>query len=193
MIKVGITGGIGSGKTIICKVIETMGYPVYYADEKAKFLINTNKNIISALKNKFGDDIYSSVNLLNKERLAQLIFNHPENLQFVNQLVHPEVINDFLSWSEKQKSTIVFQEAALIIEAEVYKKLDYTISVIAPEEIRINRVIERDNTSREDVINRMKNQVTDEIRTEISDFIIYNDDKQLILPQILNILKQITV
>ena len=193
MIKVGITGGIGSGKTIICKVIETMGYPVYYADEKAKILINTNKNIISALKNKFGDDIYSSVNLLNKERLAQLIFNHPENLQFVNQLVHPEVINDFLSWSEKQKSTIVFQEAALIIEAEVYKKLDYTISVIAPEEIRINRVIERDNTSKEDVINRMKNQVTDEIRTEISDFIIYNDDKQLILPQILNILKQITV
>lgn len=193
MIKVGITGGIGSGKSLVCQVIETLGYPVYYADEKAKYLINTNKNIVSSLKNKFGNDIYTADNIIDKERLAQFIFRNPENIKFVNQLVHPEVINDFLLWTEKQNSSIVFQEAALIIEAKVYIKLDYTVSVIAPEEIRIKRVIERDRITKEEIISRIKNQVTDEIRIEISDFIIYNDDKQLILPQILNILKQITV
>jgi dephospho-CoA kinase len=193
MIKVGITGGIGSGKSIICKVLETLDYPVYYADDKAKFLTNTNDEIISSLKNKFGDEIYSANNLINRKKLAELIFINPENLKFVNQLIHPIVINDFLKWSSQQNSDIVFQEAALIIEAKVYEKLDYTISIISPKELRIERVMKRDKISKNEIIKRIENQVDDDTRIKFSDFIIYNDDKQLILSQILEIIKQINV
>ena len=172
MIKVGITGGIGSGKSIICKLIETLGYAVYYADDKAKFFTNTNKEIISSLKNKFGDQIYSTNNQLDRKMLAGFIFNNPENLKFVNQLIHPIVISDFLNWSIQQNSKLIFQEAALIIESEIYKKLDYTISVIAPQEIRIKRVMNRDKIDKSAVENRMKNQVDDETRIKISDFFV---------------------
>lgn len=187
---IGLTGGIGSGKTIICKIFNTLGIPVYNSDIEAKLLMNNDVKIISELKNKFGDDIYNE-NKLNKEKLAKLIFNDNNNLNFVNNTVHPAVKLHFNKWTEKQNSEFVIKETAILFESGTYKDVDFIITVIAPENIRINRIIARDNLKKEDIQAILANQISDNEKIDRSNFIINNDNKKLVLPQILNIYKNI--
>jgi len=188
MIKIGITGGIGSGKSIICKLIEILGYPVYYSDKRAKELINKSSTIITFLKNNYGEDIYIN-GKINKNKFASIIFNSKKELQKVNSIIHPQVALDFNNWTRIQKSSIVFQESALIFDSKLENRFDYIIGVISPLETRINRVIKRENCTKENVKERINNQLSQDIIFKKSDYIIQNEDNHPILPQLLNILK----
>jgi dephospho-CoA kinase len=191
MTKIGITGGIGSGKSVISRILKIMHYPVYDSDYWAKFLMNNDKTIYKALTDKFGPETYSSEGI-NRPFLAQLIFNNKENLTFVNSIVHPAVGNHFLQWAEKQQSSIVFIESAILFSSGVNKIIDKTIYVDAPQEIRLQRAILRDNASTEAISARIKNQINgDEYARTHSDYIINNDNTSLLIPQIISILQNL--
>jgi dephospho-CoA kinase len=186
MIKVGITGGIGSGKSLVCAVFSSLGVPVYDSDTRAKNLMNENETIKQALIGYFGNNVYADGSL-NRLFLAQKIFNNKPALDFVNSIVHPAVRNDFLQWAECQDAPYVIEEAALLFESGAYKLLDVVITVTCPEEIRIQRVIERDKTTRENVLQRIKNQMLESEKKSRSDFVIINDDKHSLIDQVNNI------
>ena len=187
MTKIGITGGIGSGKSVISRILKIMHYPVYDSDYWAKFLMNNDKTIYKALTDKFGPETYSSEGI-NRPFLAQLIFNNKENLTFVNSIVHPAVGNHFLQWAEEQQSSIVFIESAILFSSGLNKIIDKTIYVDAPQEIRLQRAILRDNATTEAISARIKNQINgDEFARTHSDYIINNDNTSLLIPQIISI------
>lgn len=189
MLKIGITGGIGSGKTVVCKVFELFGIPIYYADEQAKKLMQTDKQLIRQIQNSFGKSIYSK-NILNKKLLAKIVFNDESKLNELNALVHPAVKNDFENWVKKQKNCpYIIKEAALLFESGTYLQLDKIITVTAPTELRIKRIMKRDGSDRISVKKIMKNQMTDKEKISRSDFVIFNDEKKLLLPQILKLHK----
>jgi dephospho-CoA kinase len=191
MTKIGITGGIGSGKSVISRILKIMHYPVYDSDYWAKFLMNNDKTIYKALTDKFGPETYSSEGI-NRPFLAQLIFNNKENLTFVNSIVHPAVGNHFLQWAEEQQSSIVFIESAILFSSGLNKFIDKTIYVDAPQEIRLQRAILRDNASTEAISARIKNQTNgDEYARTHSDYIINNDNTSLLIPQIISILQNL--
>lgn len=190
MIKVGVTGGIGSGKSLICEIFEHLGIPVFDADLEAKSIINSDKDVIDGIKQAFGDDIYQESGL-KKDVLAKIIFNDNKALTRVNSIVHPKVREYFLEWSEKQQSKYVIEEAAILFESNAYLDLDYIINVYASKQSRINRVIKRDNISKDQVLSRMKNQLSDEKRMKLADFTIFNDKDRMILPQVIDIHKKI--
>jgi dephospho-CoA kinase len=191
MTKIGITGGIGSGKIVISRILKIMHYPVYDSDYWAKFLMNNDKTIYKALTDKFGPETYSSEGI-NRPFLAQLIFNNKENLTFVNSIVHPAVGNHFLQWAEEQQSSIVFIESAILFSSGLNKIIDKTIYVDAPQEIRLQRAILRDNASTEAISARIKNQINgDEYARTHSDYIINNDNTSLLIPQIISILQNL--
>ncbi|MBU8891735.1 MAG: dephospho-CoA kinase [Bacteroidales bacterium] len=186
MIKIGLTGGIGSGKTIISEVFKRLSIPVFNADNEAKIILNTDNEVIQEVKNNFGD-IYNEQGI-NRTKLASIIFNDKSALDKMNALIHPKVLESFYSWLNKQSNALyVIKEAAILFESSAYKELDFTINVHASELIRINRVIKRDNTTIEKVKSRMKNQLSDDERIKLADFTIYNDGNKMILPQILEI------
>ncbi len=189
---VGLTGGIGSGKTIVAEVFKKLGIPVYNSDTEAKKLMNSDTDIISKLKMIFGYEIYEN-NILNRRKLAEIIFNNKNKLNTVNSIVHPAVKKHFSIWIKKQTSPYIIKETAILFEAGINKDVKKIISVISPKKIRINRITARDNTSKKDIIQRINNQSTDEYKIKRSDFIIYNDEKKLILPQILDIHEKLTV
>lgn len=175
MLKIGITGGIGSGKTFICKIFEQLGVPVYYADERAKFLMNNQEEVINAIKTAFGEASYKD-GTLNRAYLAENVFNNKENLTKLNNIVHPAVFKDTQQWiSQHQDAPFVLKEAALLFETGTYTQFDKNILVTAPEEVRIIRVMERDKVSKEQVEARMKNQLSDAEKMELADYIINND------------------
>lgn len=186
MIKVGVTGGIGSGKSIVCAMFSSLGVPVYDSDTRAKKLMNENETIKQALTGYFGNDVYADGSL-NRPFLAQKIFNNKPALDFVNSIVHPEVRNDFLQWAERQNAPYVIEEAALLFESGAYKLLNVVITVTCPEEIRIQRVIERDKTTRDNVLQRIKNQMPESEKVAKSDFVIINDDQHSLIEQVNNI------
>lgn len=187
MLKVGITGGIGSGKSMVCEIFKKIGVPVYHADLEARNLMASNAQIIDQLTRIFGKKIYRQ-NKLDRERLAALIFNDEEKIQKVNSIVHPIVFEHFFSWVELQKEhTYVIKEAAILFESGAYKHLDKIITITAPEALKIKRVMERDNVIESEVRNRMKNQLDEEEKIKRSDYVIINDNKQLLIPQILDI------
>jgi dephospho-CoA kinase len=191
MTKIGITGGIGSGKSVISRILKIMHYPVYDSDYWAKFLMNNDKTIYKALTDKFGPETYSSEGI-NRPFLAQLIFNNKENLTFVNSIVHPAVGNHFLQWAEEQQSSIVFIESAILFSSGLNKIIDKTIYVDAPQEIRLQRAILRDNATTEAISARIKNQINgDEYARTHSDYIINNDNTSLLIPQIISILQNL--
>lgn len=191
MTKIGITGGIGSGKSIISRILKIMHYPVYDSDYWAKFLMNNDKTIYKALTDKFGPETYSSEGI-NRPFLAQLIFNNKENLTFVNSIVHPAVGNHFLQWAEEQQSSIVFIESAILFSSGLNKIINKTIYVDAPQEIRLQRAILRDNATTEAISARIKNQINgDEFARTHSDYIINNDNTSLLIPQIISILQNL--
>ncbi|MCK3684262.1 dephospho-CoA kinase [Maribellus sp. YY47] len=190
-LKVGITGGIGSGKSTICKVFEKLGAPVFEADPVAKRLIDTDPEIRQGLIDLFGPDIYTEKESVDRKKLAEKIFNDEIQLAKVNALVHPAVRAEFLKWAESQDVPYVVHEAAILFESGFYQMMDYTILVTAPEEDRIKRVTMRDGSSREQVIERMNKQWADDEKRKLASIEIKNDNRELILPQIVNIDKQL--
>ena len=187
MIKVGITGGIGSGKSLVCEVFERLGVPVFYADQQAKWLYDHDQQVRQQLIRHFGPEIYDEQGL-KRSLLASKIFNDPEALKKVNQIVHPPVREKFLQWCRSyQHLPYVLEEAAILFESGAHEGLDYTILVYAPEEIRIQRVMERDQVSQQEVKQRMRHQKADEDKMDQADFVLYNDGSQMLIPQILNI------
>lgn len=185
MLKIGITGGIGSGKTTVCKVFETMGIPIYYADDRAKFLMNTDEFLVTEITKLFGEQAYLSNGELNRPHLASIAFSDKNVLQKLNALVHPVVHQDSEKWfSEQQNVPYVLKEAALHFETGGYKMLDKMITVFAPKEMRIQRVIQRDNRTVAEVEARINNQMPDSEKVKLADFVIYNDGSQSLIQQI---------
>lgn len=179
-LKIGITGGIGSGKSYICGILEKMGYSVYYSDKASKQLTVTNETIRKGLIQLLGETVYQN-NKLNKEFLASKLFGNDVIREQVNSIIHPVVRADFNKWAEQQTSPIVFNEAAILIETGSYKTLDFTVVVTADKELRIQRTMTRDNISREEVLSRMSKQWEDEEKIKYADFVIYNDERPLLI------------
>jgi dephospho-CoA kinase len=187
MIKVGLTGGIGAGKSYVGRIFSQLGIPVFIADIEARKIQLTDTEVIKKMVGLLGKDIYLQNGDINREKLAQIIFNDNIALQKVNEIIHPAVRKAFEKWAKKQTSPYVIQEAAIIFENQQSKNFNKIISVTAPVELKIKRVMERDNISGEDVLKRMKNQLPDEEKIRQSDYVINTDDQQLILPQIIEI------
>jgi dephospho-CoA kinase len=193
MLKIGVTGGIGSGKSLVCKIISSMGYPVYNADEEAKSLTNSHPTIVSSVKSLFGDDIYYNGEL-NRKKVASLVFNNTALLQKLNEIIHPVVEEDFRNWVNKNSHhQLVFQEAAILFESGAYKQLDKTIAVWANQEQRIERVCSRDGVSREEVLNRIANQIGEDELLSRSNFVIKNTELELLTPQIVKLIGKLLV
>lgn len=174
MITIGLTGGIGSGKTTIAQWFQEKGIPVYNSDFEAKKLMNENEDLIQQLIELFGDETYKNGEY-NRSYVASKVFNDKELLNQLNAIVHPAVFKHFDEWLDNQNSSFVVKEAAILFESGSYKDCDYIISVIADEEIRIDRVAKRDQLNEDQIRNRMKSQWTDQQRIEKSDFIIENN------------------
>jgi dephospho-CoA kinase len=188
---IGITGGIGSGKSIVCKVFNLLGVPVFEADITAGRLINSNSEIRNELVRLFGNDIYNADNKLNRKKLAELIFNSDILLEKVNNIVHPAVRNEFLNWTKQQKTAYVIHEAAILFESGFYKMMDFTILVSASVEMRVERVMMRDSISGEQVIARMAKQWPDSEKRKLATLELVNDNKNLLIPQIIEIDKKL--
>ena len=186
MLKIGLTGGIGSGKSTVARIFEVLGIPVYYADEAAKKLMTENEELRSSIISAFGRDAYNNGNL-NREYIAQQVFNNEKKLQLLNSLVHPATIKDAAEWMEKQKALYTIKEAALIFESGSNKGLDYVIGIRSPEALRIQRAMERDNISADEVKARMSKQIEKEKKLRLCDYVIVNNEKQMLIPQVLDL------
>lgn len=187
MLKVGVTGGIGSGKTAVCKIFEVLHIPVYYADDRAKELMQTDLKLIASIKEIFGDKAYVS-GKLNRTFIASQVFSNKALLAKLNAVVHPAVAKDTELWiSQFEDYPYVLKEAALLFETGMHRHLDKIICVVAPMNDRIERLKKRDNATYEEITARMKNQMSEEQKAELSDFIIYNDSKHRLIPQALAI------
>jgi dephospho-CoA kinase len=189
--RIGITGGIGSGKSIVCKVFELLGVPVFYADIEAKKIYD-DEYVKTVLINKYGFEIYLPDGKLNREKLSKIIFSNQDELKYINSLIHPLVAKAYSEWCEKHKHfPYTLKEAAILFESGSYKEMDKVITVSAPVELRINRVMKRDNLSRMQIEERIKNQWTEEERIKHANFFIYNDDEHLVIPQIVDLHKKL--
>jgi dephospho-CoA kinase len=186
MIIIGLTGGIGSGKSVISRLLINKGYPVYDSDNEAKRLCNESKELIEELIREFGSELYE--NGLNRAAFANIIFKNKSALEKANRIIHPYVISDFLNWTKNQSSSFVFIESAILFESNLKNLINKSIVVTAPQEIRIERVIKRNKTSREDAVRRIQNQMEEDTLLHKVDFIIQNDNKKAIIPQLEKIL-----
>lgn len=188
MLKVGITGGIGSGKTTICKIFEQLGVPIYYADDRAKWLMINDEALISEISNLFGDMAYTENGELNRAYISSIVFSNQSMLDKLNQIVHPAVRNDGENWFKShQNKPYALKEAALHFESGGYKLMDKMITVFAPEKTRIERVMKRDNTTAEAVKARIDKQLPDNKKMELSDYVIYNDSQHSIIKQVMEV------
>ncbi|MEJ0101641.1 MAG: dephospho-CoA kinase [Bacteroidota bacterium] len=186
---IGLTGGIGSGKTTVAKIFEVLGIPIYYADEAARTLMNSDEGLKTSIKKHFGEESYIN-DELNRSWLASQVFNDSYKLDLLNSLVHPVTIRDAENWMLKQTTAYTIKEAALFFEAGSAENLDYIIGVYAPQALRIKRVMDRDGSSREDVLKRMSRQIPEEIKMKLCDFVITNDEQHLVIPQVLQLHKK---
>lgn len=188
MLKIGITGGIGSGKTTVCKVFETLHIPVFYADQVAKDLMTGDKLLIEGVKQVFGDESYQDGKLNNKH-IANIVFAQEKELEKLNALVHPAVFRAFEAWATSANGNIPYalKEAALLFESGSYKMCDLNILVTAPVDLKIARVMARDQVTREQVLARMNKQWNDEKKAKMADFIIVNDEKSSLLEQVFSL------
>lgn len=189
---VGVTGGIGSGKTTVCRVFQLLGVPVFEADTVAKNLYNTNSEIKSGLIHLFGANIYTPEGLLDRKKLASLIFTNEIHLAKVNELVHPVVRTAFENWLKMHKNApYVIHEAAILFESGFYKMMDFTLLVTAPENERIARVMARDGVTGQMVRERMQKQWSEEKKEKLAGKVLVNDNKNLIIPEIIQIDKNL--
>ncbi|GEC72897.1 dephospho-CoA kinase [Flavobacterium flevense] len=185
---IGLTGGIGSGKTTIANYLASLGIPVYIADDAGKKVMQ-QQEIIKAIQQKFGSDIVKE-NQLNRARLAEIVFNNPDRLKELNAIVHPAVRKDYKKWlAEHTDAPFLVYESAILFESGSYKDFDYVITITAPLEVRVSRVLQRDDTEREQVMKRINAQWTDDQRVSKSDFVIENIDIDLAKSEINKILK----
>ncbi|WP_323757456.1 dephospho-CoA kinase [Roseivirga sp.] len=190
VLTVGVTGGIGSGKTTVCKIFHQLGVSIYYADDRGKYLLNNDELLKSQVIDLFGEESYLPDGALNRGFLANSVFSDKTELEKLNALVHPAVAKDYLVWAAQQKGSILIKEAALFIENGSYKSLDKLICVIAPENVRVNRVLMRDmQRNQNQVLDIISNQVDDQKRREVSDYLIDNGGAKLLIPQVLTIYK----
>ena len=186
MLKIGITGGIGSGKTTVAKVFEVLGVPVYYADDAAKRLMNEDEELKDKIKKTFGEDAYTE-GKLDRKFLSAIVFNNPEKLALLNALVHPATLKDADRWMQKQITPFSLKEAALIFESGAQEHLDYVIGVTAPVPLRIQRTMERDGITREEVIARMDKQMDETIKMKLCDFVLQNNEQEMLFPQVIKL------
>ena len=192
MIKLGVTGGIGSGKSVVCEVLRLHDIPVYDADLEAKNLNDTSPVIREKLIEAFGAELYKN-DKLDRKKLAQLIFNDEKNLRQVNSIIHPELAKHFEKWTDERiEHPIAAIDAAVLFEAGFQQFVDKTITVFSPVETRIERVVKRDNLTKEQILSRINSQMSDEEKIRLSDFVIINDNKHSILEQVSTILKTIS-
>jgi dephospho-CoA kinase len=183
-LKIGITGGIGSGKTTVTDVFKHLGIPVYLADDRAKWLMNNDQKLVKKITTLFGKQAYQG-GALNRKYIAQQVFQNKALITQLNTITHPAVFRDFDLWVRKQQSPYVIKEAALLFESGSYLDLDAIITVDAPLDLRIDRTIKRDQVTEKDVMARIKNQMPDEVKRNAADYLIINDGATPLLPQIL--------
>ncbi len=192
MLKVAITGNIGSGKTTVCKIYESLGIPVFYADSKAKKLYR-DASIQARVKESFGEDIFDEKGELRRQKLADIVFHNPEALQQLNAIIHPAVMNLYQRWIQDQTDKpYTLHEAAVIFENHLEKQFDFIITVSCPEDLRIARIRERDGLSEKEIKNRMNHQWPENRKTALSDAVIVNDGRHFVIPQVLEIHKILT-
>ncbi|MBT3622432.1 dephospho-CoA kinase [Flavobacteriales bacterium] len=189
MKKIGLTGGIGVGKTFVAELFQQLGVPVFNADIEAKKCMVEDEKLVSAVQLAFGESIYMNA-VLQKEELAKIVFNNEVDLAKLNALVHPVVKQKFEDWCENQSSELVIKEAAILFESDAHIGLDAVICVSAIQELRIVRVQKRDGSSVEEVKSRINKQMPQAEKEELADFIIVNDGEKLLLPQVLKVLKE---
>jgi dephospho-CoA kinase len=190
MLKVGITGGIGSGKTTVCQVFETLGIPVFYADRAAKYLMENDAMLVDNIKLLFGAGVYQG-GKIDREKVSSIVFNKPDILERLNAIIHPATIRYGQQWMLKQTAPYAIKEAAIFFESGSYKDMDIMIGVSAPQTLRIWRTIGRDQITQEKVLERISNQMDEEEKMKRCDFVVINDDKTAILPQVLQLHKEL--
>jgi len=186
VLKIGLTGGIGSGKSIIAKVFSSLGIPVFYADVAAKNVMHEDEALKQKIKQTFGEAAYDN-RTLNRKYISDIVFKDPFKLEQLNALVHPATIAAAEKWMQQQDAPYVIKEAALLFEAGSTEGLDYIIGVYAPQHVRIQRVMQRDNVTHEEVLARMSHQINEEMKMRLCDFVIVNDEQQLVIPQLLKL------
>jgi dephospho-CoA kinase len=189
MVRIGLTGGIGSGKTTVAKVFEVLGIPVYYADDAARKIVNTNEGLKKKIVANFGEESYLN-NQLNRKYIAGIVFNNEEKLKLLNSFIHPVTIADAEEWMKKQTAPYTIKEAAILFESGAHAGLDYVIGVSSPLALRIKRVVERDNVPEEEIQKRIARQMDEEEKMKRCDFIIVNDENHPIIPQVLELHKR---
>ncbi|MDW3647011.1 MAG: dephospho-CoA kinase [Bacteroidia bacterium] len=194
LLKIGITGGIGSGKSYICRIFESLGYKIYYADQQAKSLMYTDAQLVAEVKDLLGERAYTSDEKLDRAYVGGIVFNDPDKLKELNALVHPAVGRDFYRWyaeiSEDYPHSFVLKEAAIMYESGSYKDADAVITVYAPKSVRLERVLSRESISEEAVLARMAQQWPESEKMKRADFTIINDGKHHLLPQIREIIRK---
>ena len=183
MLKIGLTGGIGSGKSTVARIFEVLGIPVYYADEAAKKLMTENEELKASVISAFGNDAYLNGNL-NREYIAGQVFNDDKKIELLNSLVHPATIKDAAEWMHMQKAPYIIKEAALIFESGSNKYLDYVIGVKSPAALRIQRAMSRDNISADEVKTRIDKQMDEDLKLRLCDYVIVNDEQEMVVPQV---------
>jgi dephospho-CoA kinase len=183
MLKIGLTGGVGSGKTTVSKIFASLGVPVFYADDIAKKIMNEDPVLKQEIINLFGEAAYTEK--LNRKHIADIVFNNAFKLEQLNALIHPRTIAAANKWMQHQTTPYIIKEAALMFEAGASTNLDYVIGVYAPQYLRINRVIKRDKFTKEQVLERINNQIDETIKMKLCDFVIVNDEQKAVLPQVL--------
>jgi dephospho-CoA kinase len=186
MLKVGITGGIGSGKSVVCQVFETLGIPVFNADQAAKKLMETDALLINRIKETLGEASYTG-NIPNRDIISTIVFQNPEKLQQLNALVHPTVLQYGAQWMAAQKAPYVIKEAAIFFESGSYKEMDIMIGVFAPKLILLQRTLQRGNLTEQEVLQRMASQMNEDEKMKRCDYVITNDGNTAILPQIIKL------
>jgi dephospho-CoA kinase len=186
MLRVGITGGIGSGKSTVSKIFEVLGIPVYYADDASKRLMNEDEGLKKKLQSIFGNETYVN-GQLNRTYLSSIVFNNSDKLALLNSIVHPATIKDAADWMQRQTAPYAIKEAALIFESGSQEYLDKVIGVYAPASVRIHRVMKRDNVTKEEVLSRMNKQIDEDMKMRLCDFVITNDEQELLIPQVMKL------
>jgi dephospho-CoA kinase len=192
MLKIGITGGIGVGKSIVCRMFQVLGIPVYDADTRAKWVMQYDLALKQELQEAFGEDTYTPEGQLNRAYLASVVFNNQERLNYLNALVHPHVGTDFEKWAAAYPNApYLIKEAALMFESESWRQMDEIIVVSAPLEIRLERLLKRDaHRTEADIKAIIAKQLSEEDKIARANHVIYNDDKQLLIPQVLTLHQQ---
>ena len=191
MLKIGITGNIGSGKTTVSKIFEVLGIPVFYADDEAKKVMVNDTILIDELKRTFGDGSYFEDGSLNRKHIAGIVFNNDAELKKLNAIVHPAVFRAFDSWVlQYPNAPYILKEAALLFESTSFKMCDKSIIVTAPLEMRIQRVIQRDGLTKDEILSREAKQFTEEKKLQLADYAIKNDNTALVIPQVLALHEQ---